>query len=847
MRRDFNLPPRDIEIPAPGNYAESSPLDEGIEKPVQLISHAGQMPDGTIVQCLGDTGASNYVDFNLVKKLGYEDKMIRLSRPLTVVYHDGRRSKHQINYCVQLPIQFGGNLTNAYYLVSRTDSRWPITLGLPWFKKYIPELERSLAIFFNSQPDRLCYVDDYADEVCASYAQVNEVLNIGGVTSTPNGELPKEFAHQHDVFNENDLPSLKEPLKPYFRINVKDEDLPPPAKNIPRSPKQLEEENKWIDQYLANGKIQPSTSKTAAASFFVNKQCTGCHQLRCSCGKYDYPQRMVLDMRLLNAKEKQDPYPLPNIAEVMLQAAGHKFLFKGDIVAAFENLGVHPDDRHKTAFICSRGLYEWLVMSFGYINAPAHWQRYIDSVLLPVRKFCRAYMDDLIVWADTYEEYVSRVNQVLDILRQAKLRLKLKKCEFFKNEVSYLGHIVGEKGTRMDPEKVKALQQWPDPETKKDLKGFAAFASYYRNYIPKLAEALIPIYDGIKDEAPNTKVATPEIMQSFQRVKDLFIKEVQLTPYDPTAETIIHTDASSMAWGGDISQNGKPLAFISGKFKDTERRWPTTDREAFPLVKIHEKFHYLLQSKTFWVTDHKAHESLRTTLMVSPRRQNWLEVLNRFPFKVRYKKGKEMHVDGMTRHSTYPQDNGWNGKEPLINEQRLDLSDPFTLWTALESIHSSVQAATQAATGSASPPSGPHKFVFDANNALSNLMKNHGSLSESQYNLALSAQALALSHLQTSSIKECPGNQAMTITATRMNGHETKDSTHSVTPTDNPSVMTASYTALLSGIRGILAPKCKDWMKIGAKIFTAYTRDLQSSDSLRAGFSIGQGNFVFKD
>lgn len=669
-RRDFNLPEREIEITAPGNYAESSPLDEGIGKPIQLISHPGTFPDGTTVQCLGDTGASNYVDYNLVKKLGYHNKMVKLSRPLVTVFHDGARSKHQINYCVQLPIQFGDKHTNAYYLVSRTDSRWPITLGLPWFRRYIPELERTLALFFNSQPDRISYAEQDADEVLANYAQVNEVLAVGGVTTTPTSEIPTEFSSDTDIFNKEDLPSLTEPLKPYFRINVKDEDLPPPAKGIPRSPKQLEEEDKWISKSTAANKIRPSSSKTAAASFFVNKQCTGCHQLRCSCGKYDYPQRMVLDQRPLNNKEHQDPYPLPNIQEVLLQAAGHKFYFKGDVVAAFENMGIHPDDKYKTAFITSQGLYEWNVMSFGYKNAPAHWQRYIDSVLAPVRHYCRCYMDDLILWADTREEYISRCKQLFKILRQARLRLNLAKSAFFLNEIPYLGHIIGEKGTRMDPEKVKAILNWPKPETKKDLKGFAAFASYYRNYIDHLATALIPCYEGIKDNAPTTNVTTPEVASSIQRVKNLFVKEVQLTSYNPKLETIINTDASSEAWGGDISQNGKPLAFISGKFKENERKWGTTDREMYPLLRIHEKFHYLLQGNTTWLTDHKAHESLRSTLTDSPRRYHWREILDRFPFKIRFKKGKDMHIDGMTRHSTYPQDNGYGGKEPVLDPQR---------------------------------------------------------------------------------------------------------------------------------------------------------------------------------
>lgn len=112
--------------------------------------------------------------------------------------------------------------------------------------------------------------------------------------------------------------------------------------------------------------------------------------------------------------------------------------------------------------------------------------------------------------------------------------------------------------------------------------------------------------------------------------------------------------------GDALEQRRRPLAFLSGKFDRTQRNWPTTDRELFPCLVAHQRFPHLLQGQITWFTDHQA---LR--LGNSPRRVHWRETLDQFPFSVRYKPGKEMHVDGLTRHSSFPDTAG--GHEPILD------------------------------------------------------------------------------------------------------------------------------------------------------------------------------------
>lgn len=688
-----------------------SPREAEIYLPAPIAAHNSLLLPGKFRRkeftCLADTGAWNFIDHRLVNQLRLHTT--RLDTPLVTRLHDGSRG-HDISRICHFTFTIRSREITAWFLVSRTDDTTPVTLGLPWFRTNLPHVVAEISDFGketeyqNTSPHDTstpssaylnclragggevaackAAVEQRIDQLYSEQCQELQEINAHGcATGSQEVEIPHQFRDFLDVFD----PDLKNnPIQPKhgvtFRIRVDDQNLPPPAtRNIPRSPDQLLEEKKQLDHMLDLQLCRTSSSSTAAPSFFVKKACDVCHQLRCSCGARAHPQRWVIDFRRLNDKEPQIAYPIPVVRDLLADVAGHKRYIKFDIVIAFNHVPIAEDDKHKSAFLTSFGLYEMNVMTFGFKNAPAYFQRMMDSILAPVRHFCRAFFDDGILWADNDEELTKRFLVVLQLLRDNGLRLKLPKCEFFKDEVHYLGHLVSQIGIRSDPAKVQAIKNWPEPLTKTDIKGFLGLTSYYRPYFPNFAKVAAPLHELTKNDCPTSFPALPDSAKAaFTTIKNYWSDPRHLAVYNSEKDTDLFTDASSEAWGGAVEQAGQPLAFGSGKFDQTQRRWPTIERELFACLQMHRKFPHLLRGRVTWWTDHKALEQLRSTLALSPKRINWSNELDNFPFIVRHKPGKDLHVDGMTRHSTYPKDAGFGGTDPVLSSDRFDTPEAIT-------------------------------------------------------------------------------------------------------------------------------------------------------------------------
>ena len=143
-----------------------------------------------------------------------------------------------------------------------------------------------------------------------------------------------------------------------------------------------------------------------------------------------------------------------------------------------------PGEEKKTAFRTRYGLYEYCVMPFKLFNAPASCQTLINDALSEgLDIFVVAYLDDILVFSKNREEHVQHVRWVMEKLREKELKLKLEKCEFFKQEVPFLGSIVGKHGVRPDPAKIKSILEWPEPTNLKDLQSFLRLVNYYRRFI----------------------------------------------------------------------------------------------------------------------------------------------------------------------------------------------------------------------------------------------------------------------------------------------------------------------------------------------------------------------------
>ncbi|KAL5594253.1 uncharacterized protein BROUX77_007600 [Berkeleyomyces rouxiae] len=315
--------------------------------------------------------------------------------------------------------------------------------------------------------------------------------------------------------------------------------------------------------------IRMSSSTAAAPILFVKKPGGGL--------------RFCVDYRLLNKLMKKDRYPLPNFKETLRQISRSKWFTKLDVVAAFHNIRIEPGHEWKTAFRTRLGSFEWNVMPFGLSNAPAQFQRFLNSVLQEyLDLFCSAYVDDILVYTDgSLDEHKEQVNHVLAKLVKAGLTVDIDKCEFGVQEVKYLGYIIKPGKATMDPAKVQAVKDWPVPSSKKELRGFLGFANFYRPFIKNFAEVAVPLTSLTGHLVPF--VWSPECQAAFSSLKDLFCASPVLRLFDHSLPTTVEADSSGYSTGAVLLQQHPdglfPCAYISQKLSPAESNYEIHDKE----------------------------------------------------------------------------------------------------------------------------------------------------------------------------------------------------------------------------------------------------------------------------
>jgi len=227
----------------------------------------------------------------------------------------------------------------------------------------------------------------------------------------------------------------------------------------------------------------------------------------------------------------------------------------------------------KTAFRTKYGHYEYLVMPFGLTNASATFQRFINNTLRHlIDKGVIVYLDDILIYSKAMEEHEQLVKEVLQALQDKDLYIELDKSDFHKDEVEFLGHIIGAYGIRMDPKKVQAVRDWPTPMNVKGVQSFTAFCNYYRRFIEEYSKEATPLHDLTKKDIQFKWTEREE--EAFKKIKELIISEPILIVFDPELEIHMDTDSSDFALGARLYHiiNGRkhPIAFLSKKLSDVK-------------------------------------------------------------------------------------------------------------------------------------------------------------------------------------------------------------------------------------------------------------------------------------
>ncbi|CAB5185100.1 unnamed protein product [Rhizophagus irregularis] len=387
-------------------------------------------------------------------------------------------------------------------------------------------------------------------------------------------------------------------------------------------------------------KIKKSWSPWASPVTLVKKE-----------GKY----RFCIDYRKLNDVTKSDAYPLPRIDELLEKYRTARWFTSLDLAAGYHQVEMTEEDKEKTAFICSQGLFEYNVMPFGLKNAPGTFQRLMDEILKEyIGEFVVVYLDDIMIYSKNFEEHIEHVNKVLNKLRENNLIVKLKKCKFGERNIEFLGHIVGRDGLKPNEKKVEKIKEIKIPETVKEVRSFLGLCSYYRRFIKNFARIAKPLYHLVKKDVPFKW--TEEQQEAFEELKRRLMEKPVLDYPDFEKEFILITDASGEGLGAVLSQKNKEnkefvIAYASRSLIGAEKNYPITELECLAIFWGIKHFHKFLAGRKFTViTDHSALKGLMNAKIPTGRRARWVMELQQYDFEVIHRSGKEnKNADALSR------------------------------------------------------------------------------------------------------------------------------------------------------------------------------------------------------
>src|SRR6266508_1719102 len=573
---------------------------------------------GTVLFDIGATHSfisASFVAQNSLHVILMKDPMI-VSTP-------GGRMKAQ-NFCPSVDIKIRGVDFPSSLIVLESNGL-DVILGMDWLTKYKGVISCATKSIQLNHPSG--QVVEYQSEIEASDSiQLNQSQAAVGIRIV--GEFP-------DVFPE-ELPGMPPDRDIEFVIDLVPGTAPIYKRPYKMDASQLAELKEQLQELLDKGFIRPSSSPWGAPVIFVPKK--------------DGTQRLCVDYRALNDVTIKNKYPLPDIQGLFDQLRGALFFSKIDLRSGYHQLKIRATDIPKTAFVSRYGLYEYTVMSFGLTNAPAYFMYLMNKVFMEyLDKFVVVFLDDILIFSKSEEEHEEHLRLVLQKLRDHQLYAKLSKCEFWLEEVSFLGHIISEGGISADPSKVKEVLNWRTPQNVGDIRSFLGLAGYYRRFIGGFSKIAKPLTKLLEKRAVFKWTSAQE--DAFQELKHKLTSAPVLVMPDMHKEFSVYCDASGQGIGCVLMQEGHVIAYASRQLKVHEKHYPTHDLELAAVVHALKIWrHYLIGNKCEIFTDHKSLKYIFTQPDLNLRQRRWLELIKDYNLDIQYHPGKaNVIADALSR------------------------------------------------------------------------------------------------------------------------------------------------------------------------------------------------------
>ena len=328
---------------------------------------------------------------------------------------------------------------------------------------------------------------------------------------------------------------------------------------------------------------------------------------------------------------------------------GAKVFSTIDLRSGYHHIALGKSSRAKTAFVMPFGKYKFLMVPFGLAQAPAYFQLLMNKVLKGL-KIAMTYLDDIIIFSQDELQHLEHLEIVLSRLQEAGLKMKHSKCDFFKSEIHYLGHLISPEGISPLPNKLDSIRHMPVPNSAKEIKQFLGLTGYYRKFVPRFADISRPLTTLTKKDAKFEW--TSACQKSFELLKEALCGEPVLKYADTSKPYTLYTDASKYGWAGVLTQphtttiDGKPtttdhpVAFVSGLFRGSQLNWAALTKEAFAIyMSVKKLSFYLTDAQILLRSDHKPLEKFLLKNTLNSKVNNWAMELEAFNIQFDYIKG----------------------------------------------------------------------------------------------------------------------------------------------------------------------------------------------------------------
>ena len=459
-------------------------------------------------------------------------------------------------------------------------------------------------------------------------------------------------------------------------IVLKTNTMPVKHNPYPLPPEKREAMVSQVSELLSNNAIEPSKSSWSSPLLFVKKK--------------DGGWRMCVDFRTVNAVTKQDAYPLPRINVLMQKLGNAKYLTKIDLAFGFHQVPINPNCREITAFCTPEPVkgyshFQWKVMPFGLVNAPATFQRLMDLVLHDLTEKCVVYLDDILIFSATLDDHYDILREVFERLMEHRLYVKISKCSFVQEEIVFLGHVVRAGEIRIEPAKVQKICGWEPPlRSAKDVRKFWGLVSWCGMYFPHLASVAAPLTS--LSSGRRKFIWTTEAEEAMRLIQQKCMEATVLVPWSDECETRVTTDASDVGLGAVLEQKvndiWRPVEFWSRKLKPAETRYSATDKEWLAVVEaVSNHWRHVLEGREVVVrTDHRPLlGKLSSASSVPPllhRHARWIERLSPFLIRWEHVSGKDNQIaDALSRTPEF-----YHANAIVVSpEDKLQLKDAIAL------------------------------------------------------------------------------------------------------------------------------------------------------------------------